>query len=123
MSEHRALSRQLEWGLQPPDAYDGPAWGARAIYSVDFGAKHGPRVTIELLWDRQSGHGTRDEMQPMLTWINESALEGLRRECLRLGVHPADNTRVRFEADGFVIEGSPRESHGYLYVVAYRSAS
>jgi hypothetical protein len=117
-------TKSLEWGLQPPEGVDAPLWGARAIYSVDFIAKHGPRVTIELLWDRQSAIGEdKIALRALGAWIDEKGLELIRRVCLDTRLRPSDSQRVTFhdEADGYTIEADPRASHGYLYLCAYRS--
>lgn len=122
---------RLEWGLQPPEGYEGVAWGARAIYRFDapytissFGAvrtqSRPARASIDLLWDRQSAVGSPEEIKALTATLNERGLAELREACERESIHGDEARRVRIEVGDYIIEADPRESFGYLYIVAYR---
>ena len=109
----RKRNPKLEWGLQPP-ADATMAWGARAIYKPGEG-----RYSIDLLWDRQSMEGgTASERKALSHWINTKGLKAMRLLAPRnLGADSGES--VHWTDGKYMIEASPRESYGYLYIVAY----
>lgn len=109
------MTVQLEWGLQPPEGYEGPAWGARAIYSLRFTG----RSVIDLLWDRQCGVGG-DALKALCEMLDTTGLDQLRERCTAEHLRGDEHRTLRVEVGDYVIEANPRESCGYLYIVAYR---
>jgi len=100
----------LAWGLQPPEGTEA-AWGARTIYTPPDG--------IDVLHDRQSSRGTDKVRAALVGWINDHGMDLLRGR-LRVSVLRGNsNETIKIEDRGYVIEASPRGSHGYLYLVVY----
>lgn len=130
----------LQWGAWDVPASAPVAWGARAIYRIDHHesptkrrngrvierAKSTTTATIDLLWDRQGSAArvtaTNDERQALATWLNKTAMPALRRECAKHYITPDCNEVVEIERDGFKLIAGPRESHGYLYIRAWKVA-
>lgn len=128
----------LEWGSWPVPASAPVAWGARAIYRIDTtDTKHrmvGGRkklvqrasttATIDLLWDRQ-GSAARDgvtdaERKALADWINKVGMPELRKQCARRYITPDCDETIEIERDGYALKAGPRESHGYLYIRAWK---
>lgn len=107
---------KLEWGGQPPEGYTGPAWGARAIYSLRITG----RSVIDLVWDRQSAVGDPGEVRALCSMLDTRGLDMLREACTSERLRTDEHRAVRVEVGDYVIEANPRESCGYLYIVAYR---
>jgi hypothetical protein len=88
-------------------------WGARAILA---------RKEIDLLWDRAGfyEHENIEQAKGLEAWLNDKALPYLRAWCEDGEGFPfADEDReVSVGGDGFVLYANPRQSHGYLYMVA-----
>ena len=95
------------WGLAPPEGTL-LVWGARAIFK-----RSGP--VIDLLPDRQSWHG--EDRKPLVRWLNDTGIPALRDLCKDLTTCSGET--VSHSEGGWTIEASPRESFGYLYLVAY----
>jgi hypothetical protein len=108
--------RHNEWGLAPPRNLtpDEPLWGARAIFKPDAGD-----FMIDILWDRQSWSGPPDACRALSTWLNQTGLPGLRELIKERCIRGSDSTPVKFMDDNYIVEGNPRGSFGYLYLVAY----
>lgn len=110
------MTFKLNWGHVLPEGYEGPAWGARAIYSITVKG-----AVIDLLWDRQDAQGGTDEERRALgKWLNDRGLRQLREKCSALGISPHEHVHVRVEDGDYIIDANPRESCGYLYICAYR---
>lgn len=106
----------LAWGLQPPEGVK-VAWGTRTIYRYDSDPK---RIGIDILWDRQDRRGLKEELEPLLAWVDSTGMTALRQELARSEVVGDSPLRAVVRSDkGFVIEASPNASYGYLYIVAY----
>ena len=88
------------------------SWEARANYKAGY---------IDLVHDRQSWTGKRTKARKALAaWINGVGLAGIREVC-RETYLPGDSAKtVTFSEGGFVLKASPRQSYGYLYLVAYK---
>ena len=101
----------MAWGLKAPEGVS-VAWDARAIYKAGH---------VDLVHDRQSWTGKRTKARKALAaWINGVGLAGIREVC-RETYLPSDSAEtVSFREGGFVIKASPRQSYGYLYLVAYK---
>jgi len=99
------------WGLKPPEGTE-TAWGARAI----FKPRGGP--VIDLVFNRQQAIGPKQDRQLLGEWLNSKGLPGLTALCKDIA---GDSDQVvLFSSDGYVIEGCPRASFGYLYLVAFK---
>lgn len=108
---------RLEFGLRPP-ARVRTAWGARAIYHLETGARG---AWFDLLWDRQSWKGTDKRRAALKSWLDYTGLDSLR-EMVNDEILPtnASETLTYVDADaGYTIQASPRRSCGYLYIVAF----
>lgn len=131
------------WGLTGvlPDGTS-LAWGARAIYSlcmVDRPLGRAPKsrrsriasvsyeASIDLVWDRQgfsSGpHVTPDEYRALGTWIDTKAIPALKRLCQGQMITTDEDITIEYASGGYKIVASPRASHGYLYITAWRMPS
>jgi hypothetical protein len=120
------------FGIRPPDGIPGAAWGARAIYRLKRErvyrngrpAKNGAQRTvaeIDLVWDRQSWQGgSNRERDALKGWINRRGLVALRRACAKAYLAGNSDELVTVERDGYVITASPKRSHGYLYIGAWK---
>lgn len=108
------MTLKLNWGHMLPVDYDGPAWGARAIFTHN---DRGP--SVELLWDRQDTKGGTDgERRALRAFVNDKGMAALRDVCKN--VYPDQHKGIRIEVGDYVIEANPRESYGYLYICVYR---
>lgn len=99
----------VTWGLAPRDpslAY----WGARAIWQGGD--------SIDLLPDRQTINGSLDQRRALSRWINERALPALGALLDELDLAPCDAGEVSVAGNGYRLRADPRESGGYLYLVA-----
>lgn len=130
------------WGLRPPEGYEGPAWGARAIYKLETETKKTTvrtrratrrthqRVTsklvarVELLWDRQS---TRGDAVNLCEWVEAHGLPEVRKMCVEQYLTGDSAEILTFSEDyggaQYAISASPRESCGYLYLCAWEVRS
>lgn len=113
---------QLTWGLQPPPTAT-VAWGARAIYKLRtiFAPRRNQEdrtvVDIDILWDRQCAKGgSLEERKALVEWFNDKGYPALQERCLKGYVTPECADVIKFDADGYYVEASPRESCGYLYI-------
>lgn len=102
----------MTWGIRPDEKPE-PWWGARAIFKAPDG--------IDLLWDRQSFKGSKDDGEAMNKWLNEKGLPGLKKVLKAEGVRGSEFREVCFESDGYKIVANPRESYGYLYIGAWEA--
>ena len=98
------------WGIHAP-AEAKVSWGARAIYRAPTG--------IDLLWDRQSMDGLKEDKEPLSKWINETGLPGLKKILKSDYLAGDEHREVEFREGGYVIKANPRASHGYLYMGAW----
>lgn len=106
---------RLAWGLQPP-AGTKAAWGARACYTFSADPE---RLVIDLLWDRQDAFGSREEREELSHWLNTEGLAKLRAELVRYRIGGDSDARATVRHGAFAIDACPRQSYGYLYIVAY----
>ena len=97
------------WGRTPP-ATATLAWGARAIYKQGF---------IDILHDRQSWRGPREDRTALVAWINDQGIAALKAECEKVSLPGDSDATVLWSEGGFTIEASPNASYGYLYITAY----
>lgn len=102
-------SDAITWGLAPRDPAL-PYWGARAIWEGGD--------SIDLLPDRQTVHGSLDERRALSRWINERALPALGALLDEMDLGPLDAGEVSVRGNGYRLRADPRESGGYLYLVA-----
>ena len=91
------------------------AWGARAILN-------GSR--FDLVWDRQTNKGERDQVEFLHSKLNGGGLEATR-ETLKILVQDgslrSDEAEefVFYDSDKLKIVGNTNGSCGYLYLLAY----
>tara|TARA_Y100001972_G_scaffold86808_1_gene106192 strand:+ start:129 stop:446 length:318 start_codon:yes stop_codon:yes gene_type:complete len=102
----------MAWGLKAPEGVS-VAWDARAIYKAGH---------VDLLHDRQSWTGDKRTRarKALLAWLNGVGLRKIK-ETVKEAYLPSDSAEtVAYREGGFVIKASPRQSYGYLYLVAYK---
>ena len=94
-------------------------WSARAIYSVK------PEPFVDVLHDRQCMYGNNmcQEARDLCDWLNKEGIKGLQAMCKQLGLGQDESRIVSYTSKGFIIQGTPNASYGYLYIVAYRIPS
>lgn len=107
---------KLEWGISPRSKRVTVAWGARAIYQY---RRAGP--VIDLLWDRQIAVGPKDERDKLCYWVNLTGLELLRRKLDEGVVLASSRETVKILECPYTITASPKGSHGYLYIGAWKN--
>lgn len=121
------------------------AWGARAIYKLDFASKlakgraivrgnklvraraaaqpvGGYVAMVDLLHDRmEMCGGTEDERKAFSAWLDDIGLPNIRWQLADRRVTTRDNTVVeRHDCVNYSIVASPNASYGYLYILAWR---
>ena len=89
------------------------SWEARANYKAGY---------IDLVHDRQSWTGDKrtKARKALLAWLNGVGLSGIREVCRETYLLADSAETVAYREGGFVIKASPRQSYGYLYLVAYK---
>jgi hypothetical protein len=124
-------TEELWFGLRPPEGYDGVAWGARAIYSMEDRVRPARRgfapmrksvPSIDLVPDRQSWTGAPDDRRAMSAWVNKKGMKLLERALTKEFITPDTHDAVVVRGDGYVMKASPRGSYGYLYIVCWQEA-
>lgn len=121
------------------------AWGARAIYRLDFASKpikgraivrgakplrarqaaqpiNGYVAMVDLLHDRmEMVGGSEAERKAFSAWLDEIGLPSIRTQLADQRVSTRDNTVVELDScKGYQIVASPNASYGYLYILAWR---
>ena len=109
------------FGRKPADGYQGPWWGARAIYQGTI---------IDLLADRQSAVGSDEERAELELWLNgtrrgktpavKGALVELRERVKVERPSTREAAVLVVERGGFRLEASPQRSYGYMYLGAWK---
>ena len=91
-------------------------WSARAIYNLR------PSLYIDVLHDRQYMYGENQsqEAKELCDWLNTEGIKGLQSVCRQMCLGPDESRTVEYSSKGFIIQGTPNASYGYLYIVAYR---
>ncbi len=91
-------------------------WSARAIYNLR------PTLYVDVLHDRQwmCGENQSQEAKDLCDWLNSEGIQGLQSVCKQKGLGPDESRVVEYSSKGFIIQGTPNSSYGYLYIVAYR---
>jgi len=105
------------WGACPENVPT--AWGARAIVERWNG-----KVSVGLVWDRQSWRGEEDERRRFSELINDGPLKAaLKSAEERFASYEmstsGEGVVTLYDKDGIIIKGDPRASYGYLYLIAY----
>jgi len=109
-----ACPSAIEFGRQPPVGYDGPAWGARAIYRGR---------AVDILPNRQGFAGPEGKpREALLSWINRTALPKIRAMVKAQSLDGSTREVISFDSRGYHIEACPQASHGYLYLGAWERA-
>lgn len=98
------------WGIHAPDGVR-VSWGARAIYKAP--------TSIDLVWDRQSMDGLKDDKEALKTWITDIGMPGLKRLLKADYLSGSEHREVEFREGGYTLKANPRGSHGYLYLGAW----
>lgn len=98
------------WGIKAPEGVKA-SWGARAIYQAP--------TSIDLLWDRQSSDGLKEDREALSKWVNGKGLPGLKKILKKDWLGGSEDREVEFKEGGYVIRANPRASYGYLYLGAW----
>jgi hypothetical protein len=143
-----AVRQRDMWGLTPPPGIQ-LWWGARAIYEVTFvesrkGNRRKPGwrshydYSIDLVWDRQGFYRadgvevSGEEYKPLQAFINDRGLKELRKlvkseqlfrdedRVLTVEHTTPANISKGVLSHTYTMMANPRQSHGYLYIGAWR---
>lgn len=108
--------KKLEFGRQPPKGTK-VAWGARAIFKP---ISRNPM--IDILWDRQSAFGEKEDREALVEWVRTVGLTWLEETIGEKASFALTRSHevFHYEDGGYVIEASPQGSGGYLYIGAWK---
>ena len=106
-------ARKLEWGLQPDREFV-CAWGARAILEQD----HAGWCRVDILHDRQSVDGSKEDLRRLVDWVNDTAVPLVRKRIREEGIEPRDRVLIEIDRPGLRLIANPNASYGYLYLCA-----
>jgi hypothetical protein len=97
------------FGIKPPDNYDGPAWGARAIFDEE-------PDEFSLVWDRSQGRGNIEALANLLQWFTTRGGKLLRAKMARECYTKRSSHLLEIRAEGFTLVANANGSCGYLYL-------
>jgi len=120
----------IEWGLIKTVEGASAAWGARAIYTRDYGSLGGfgrpsVHVNVDVVSNRQSIAGDEPAKRALAQWLARKrggAMALLVKRLKEDGVLPSEDREIAIDHGRFHLRANPRRSYGYVYITAWMDA-